>query len=514
MTITLVKVYEFILKFIVYICWQSSRNMTRIIVICFIVLCLGQQAWAGYDLNANCKRAWMLVMDLEFAQAEKLLAEEISENPDNYYAYYLQQTSDLFKLMINSSDAEYESFVESFNNKREIMDGKDEESPYYLSCFAEMELQVAVVSIMHGSQWSGLKKGYAAYKKVYRNLDKFPEFKPSLKMDGFFNVAISNLPPFVKWAVSFFGVKVDREYGFNLLEENYQSQKEIPGVNAESALYIILAAKINKTPEKVYEFTKTLNPEISRAFIHAYFRANIAYRTGKNEEALAILNHLDHQENDFSDVIYSYLMGKILLRKQDPKAEYYLSRYLSHLEKKEYLKEMNYNLALVYLLNGDRQKYLEYCELVQDEGMDLNERDREALYDAKLDYTPDVNLVKARLLLEGGYLDEYKKALRVYEANQHEIVAYKLEHLFLKARFDVLKNNKILAIAGFKRVIKLGEGEDYYFASEAALRLGNIYQETGKLNLAKEAYEKSIKLYKNDYYEYIEDKARKALKSL
>jgi len=345
-------------------------------------------------------------------------------------------------------------------------------------------------------------------------LDKYPDFKPNLKLDGFFNVAIYNLPPFVKWAASFFGVTVDIDYGFNLLNENYITQKDIRGINAESALYVILVAKINKTPEMVYDFTKSLDSSISQTFIHKYFKANIAYRTGRNDEALMTMEQIDMNKHAFADVIYSYLMGKILLRKLDYNAAYYLSRYLSYLEKKEYVKEMNYNLALFYLINDNRLKYIEYSEIVRNEGMDMNERDREALYDASLDYVPDVNLVRARLLLDGGYIDKFKISLKTFEKNNNELLAYNLEYHFLKARFEALMINNKIAIKEFKKVIEMGESKDYYFASEAALRLGNIYKEIGKTDLAEEYYEKSIKLYKKNYYEYIEDKAVKARNSL
>jgi len=488
--------------------------MPKIILTFIIIFSLSQKAIAIYDVNENCKTAWMLLMDLEIVQAKELLAEEIKINPENYYAYYLDQTCDAYKMIINSSDEEYEAFIENYYQKREIMDEKDKDSPYYLACYSEMELQVGIFNIINGSHFSGLRKGYSAYKNAYRNLDKYPDFKPSLKLDGFFNVAIYNLPPFVKWAASFFGVTVDIDYGFNLLNENYITQKDIRGINAESALYVILVAKINKTPEMVYDFTKSLDSSISQTFIHKYFKANIAYRTGRNDEALMTMEQIDMNKHAFADVIYSYLMGKILLRKLDYNAAYYLSRYLSYLEKKEYVKEMNYNLALFYLINDNRLKYIEYSEIVRNEGMDMNERDREALYDASLDYVPDVNLVRARLLLDGGYIDKFKISLKTFEKNNNELLAYNLEYHFLKARFEALMINNKIAIKEFKKVIEMGESKDYYFASEAALRLGNIYKEIGKTDLAEEYYEKSIKLYKNNYYEYIEDKAVKARNSL
>ncbi|MBN1198685.1 MAG: hypothetical protein JXA23_04970 [Bacteroidales bacterium] len=488
--------------------------MSKVIIPLLLLLFLSHESSATYDVNENCRKAWMLAMDLKTDQAKKLLADEIRANPENYYAWYLDQTCDVFRLMINSSEEEYNAFIRNFEKRRMIMDGKDEDSPYYLACLAEMEIQVAVFSVMHGAQWSGMTKGYAAYKNVYRNIERFPNFQPNRKLDGFFNVAIANLPPFVKWAISFFGVNVNMDYGFRTLNQYYLSQRNTEGLNAEAALYMILAAKINKTPERVYEFTKSLDKDVANTFIHTYFRANIAYRTGRNEEALATLRQLQDDRSQIGDVIYSYLMGKVLLRKLDPGAERYLKSYLSHLAKKEYLKEINYNLALYYIINGNLQKYRILCDVVRKQGMDLNERDREALYDASLDYTPDLHLVKARLSIDGGYLDAFRKEINAFEAGHGKEIAYEIEYHFLKGRYEALVKNTNLAVSEFKKTIELGEDEDYYFACEAALRLGKIYQELGQKSLAGDWYKKSIKLYKSDYYEYLEDKASKALNSL
>jgi len=488
--------------------------MVKFLLIIITFFSITSKTYAEYDVNKDCKAAWMLLMDLKIEEAKQILEKEIEVHPQNYYAYYLDQTCDAYAFIINSNDEKYEAFVDNFERRREIMDDNDMESPYYLACLAEMQLQVGVFSILKGSHLSGLRKSYSAYKNTYKNLDKFPDFKQSLKLDGFFNVAISNVPPFVRWAISFFGVSSNSDYGFNILYENYEAQKNIRGINAESALFIILTAKINKTPEMVYGFTSTLDTNISQTFIHKYFKANIAYRTGKNEEALATLQQIDMDDYPYVDIIYSYLMGKILLRKLDDNAGYYFSRYLENIDKEEYVKEMNYNLALFSLIRNNRLKYSEYCEIVRSEGKDINERDREALYDASLDYFPNVNLVKARLLLDGGYFDEFESELEQFEATESKLLAYQLEYLFLKGHYKAIAGNNEEAISSFLKVIDLGENEDYYFASEAALRLGFIYEDKGENDLAKEYYEKSIKLYKSNYYEYIEDKAAKGLKRL
>lgn len=484
------------------------------ILFLFILFILSSRAVAVYDVNENCKKAWMLLMDLKITGAKDLLAQEKRIHPDNYYAYYLEQTCDAYTLLINSDLADFERFEKNYELKREIMDGHDEDSPYYLSCAAEMELQVCIFGVIHGSKWGAFSKGYAAYKDTYRNLESFPGFLPSLKLAGFFKVAIANMPPFVKWLVDFFGVDYDIDEGFRVLNENYQGQKNVMGLNAESALFIILAAQINKTPEKVYEFSRSFDSSFSQAYIFQYFKANLAYRTGRNEEALKDLQQIKDPAKPYAELSYNYMMGKILFRKLDPGANVFMLKYLGNLRKEEYRKEMNYSLALYYLMNGDRQKYLDYRKIALNTGTDINERDHEALYELNLDYEPDVNLIKARLQLDGGYSDGFMRYVQQYLASNDGAFAHNLEYQFLIARYDASQSNLTAAIQGFEKVIETGKDKDYYFASEAALRLGDIYRSKGQKDLAKQYYELSLKLFDSDYFEYISDKANKGLTSL
>jgi hypothetical protein len=478
--------------------------------ITLVFLSVNTYLFAGYEITENCKDAQMLMMDIKLDEAKRLLADELKRNPENHYALYLEQTCYAYAMLINGSEDDYEAFLESYEKKRDIMDGRFTQSPYYLSCKSEMEMQAGMFNIIYGSEFSGVNKMYRAYKHVYENLDKFPAFKPSLMLDGFFNVAMSNLPPFVKWVTSFFGVSSDFDYGVKLLNSLYETQKNIKGANAQTALFVIFAAKINKTPEMVYPFTQNLDSNIANLFIFQYFKANIEYRTGRNDQALNSLKQIDISSHPEAKILYHYLKGKALLRKLDDGAGYHIRQYLKLLKKQEYFKEMTYNLALFELLNGNRNQYDKLCEVVQEEGAEINERDREALYDATLDYSPDVTLAKARLLLDGGYLNRFKEVLDGYDANNRKL-PYQLEYYLLSGRYEMIKGNIPLAVDYFKTVIKKGKETDYYFASDAALKLGTIYENDTDLEMAKRYYKLAADLYESDFYEYIDDKAAKGL---
>ena len=467
--------------------------------------------FSQYSFNDNCKNAWMLLMDLKVKEAKSLMAKEIARNPTNYYAYYLDQTCDAFTILINSNDEEYENFLESYDRKRDTMDDKYEESPYYLMCKSEMDLQLGFFKVMHESQFSGVRSSYLGYREVYKNIELHPDFMPSRMIDGFFNTALSNLPPFLKSTVSVFGVTTNFSYGMKTLAKVYKSQKAIKGMNAYSALFLIFSAKINKSPELVYDFVHSLDDEIKDLFVLKYFRGNIEYRTGHNEMAYRTISSLNYNNSSYARILYDYMMGKILLRKLDPKAGYYLESYLKRLKKKEYFKEMTYKLALFYLINGNRNKYDELCEVVISEGAELNERDREALYDASLDYQPDIRLVKAKLLLEGGYYSRGKEQLDLFKDKSNPELPYLLEFHLLNGKYMFRTGNKEEAVRMLKWVVEKGEDEDYYFACEAALVLGEIYEAAGELELALEYYKLSDDLYESEYYEYLGAKARKGI---
>ena len=474
-----------------------------------------QSALAQYEVNENCTKAWEALLDLRINTAKEIVEQEINNNPDNYYAYYVAQNCDAFELMINATPVGYEEFKENYYDRREIMDDMDTESPYYLACESEMQLQMGIFNIINGDKLAGLRRAYSAYKKIYKNLEKYPDFQMGYKLDGMLNVAISNLPPFVSWAANTFGVSGDDQVGYDILKTYFSYFNETPGLKQEAVLYTILAHKLNKDPIGAYQFTTSIDSTYFDYHLLKYFYANVAYRSGNNEEALKIFSTFnpDTLEVDFNP--YNYLYGKIMLRKLDSSAIRYFTKYLKQNEKKDNLKEINYKLALAYLINGNNAKFLEHKKLACELGDDITERDREAMYDCSLEYIPDANLLKAKLLLDGGYNNRADTILQKYSSINHDNLQspYTLEFYLLKGRYEYQTNNNINAIIFFEKVLNLGQDQKYYFASEAAMYLGLINENE---NPEKAIYylKKARELYHSDYYEYIDEISKKRIKSL
>ena len=470
-------------------------------------------SYSQYQVNDRCLEAWKALIDLRVETARKLIAQEISEKPTNYYAYYLDQMCDAYALVINGSQEMYDDFCADFEKRREFMEEKDTESPYYLLCEAEMYLHMAAFGVMYGDRISGVRKGFKSYKKVYDNIENFPGFYGNDKLDGFYNIAISNLPPFVKWAAGAFGVKGDAETGFDMLHRYFESTKGMSGLNAEAALYLLLSYKLNKEPLKAFNFIKDQDSSVVDLRIVKYFYANTAYRSGFNDIAFASISNFNPDEAEIFFLPYDYMMGKILLRKLDDRSGYHLKRYLDLNKKDSYVKEITYKLGLSYLVKGDLGQFEYYKEKSCDDGADVNERDRETIYDCELNYNPDILLTKSRLLFEGGYYDRFGDIFYTINYNENSPLPYQLEYTLLKARYEEILGNRAIAETDYKVVITGGEDEDYYFASEAALRLGLMLLKSDT-ERAKDYLEMAGELYDSDYYEYIDEIAKRELKKL
>lgn len=467
---------------------------------------------AQYNISNRCLQAWEMILNLNLDSADSLNSCELKNNPNNYYCVYLSQTIDSYRLMTNMSEEGYESLCDKYEIRMKFLRDKDTESPHYLRCKAEMQLQMALFNIMFGDRFSGLHKAYVSYRNSRENIEMYPEFIQNQKLSGLFNVAISNLPPTISWAAGAFGVIGNDTTGYRILESYYNSMKTVQGLGAEAALFNILAFKLNKDPETAYTFIQSLDTSNLDFSLIRYFSANIAYRTGRNEEALKIINDCDNK-NEVSFNGYNYIMGKILFRKLDTSASYYFKKHIAYRSEYQYHKAINYRLAILSLIAGDTLNFLYYKNDACHTGNDMTERDREAMYDCSLDYIPNIDLVCARLSINGGYLDTAFVFLESYKNSKltkDTECPYNTEYVFLKGKYYLKSGNLSAASTMLLKVLDQSKELDYHFAAESAMLLGKIYEEINPLT-AIEYYKAARDLYQSDFYEYIDEISKKRI---
>ena len=133
---------------------------------------------------------------------------------------------------------------------------------------------------------------------------------------------------------------------------------------------------------------------------------------------------------------------------------------------------------------------------------------------AKQKIVPNITLLKARLLYDGG---NYERAFHELESldpkqlkKEQEIVeyAYRMARVYHKMRkyTDALKY--------YNETIKKGTKKPYYFACNAALQAGIIWETKKDLEKAKQYYEKCLKEKPDQYKATLHSKARAKMAKL
>ena len=166
------------------------------------------------------------------------------------------------------------------------------------------------------------------------------------------------------------------------------------------------------------------------------------------------------------------------------------------------------HLSWFYLIENKPQQYAMYIDRIKLRGNDQVDNDREAMVFAGRKTKPNLALLKARLLFDGGYYARAKHELDGFKA------ADKKEELEYTYRLGRINHNwgKIEnAIHYYNETIKNGEKSPYYFAANAALQLGIIYEQRNDFEQARLYYLKVLDMDFDEYQFSISNKAQAGL---
>jgi tetratricopeptide (TPR) repeat protein len=123
---------------------------------------------------------------------------------------------------------------------------------------------------------------------------------------------------------------------------------------------------------------------------------------------------------------------------------------------------------------------------------------------------PEINLLKARLLFDGGYYTEAKNVLIKIEKEeltftQQVELTYRLARIYQETK--LLKEAKLY----FEQTMLTGKSLKKYFAGNSALKLGEIFENEKNYERAKEYYSICLKMKFEEYETSIHSKAKAGL---
>jgi hypothetical protein len=489
-------------------------------VIYFLLTCAVCNA--NYDFNDPCKKAYQSIVNLQFDAGKTLLENEKKVHPENLIPYYIENYIDFLSLAICEEREKYKALQSDENNCIDKLEDGNQASPYYRYCLAEVKMQWGFLRLKFGDYLSAAWELNKAYNLLQKNSELFPAFIPNHKGLGVLHAMIGAVPDEYKWIANIIGIRGTIKQGIDELSivlNVASKQKEYDYLKPES-IFLLTFLELNLLNNSD-DLNKISNLIKDSSFISSagekplmlYARASIDLKRGKNDEAIAALQQFNTSAKDYFPFYYlDYLTGVAKLNRMDKDAYKYFFRFLINFKGINYIKAAYQKLSWCYLLNDDLQNYKKYNAYVITQGSTLVDEDKQSLTDAKRGEIPNVQLLKARLLFDGGY---YPQALTMLlQKKPSEFLKTDkdlLEFTYRLARIHHQNGNIASAISYYQLTIKNGTNKPYYFAANSALNLGLIYELQGKYALAQACFTQAMNLKNTEYKNSIELKAKAGL---
>lgn len=489
--------------------------------ICFIILLLLSAPFlssANFDFNTNCLKAFQQIGELKLNAARAQLNYEKKTHPANSIVPLLENYLDYYYLLSIDSKAEFERLERNKSVRlNQIDEDPDNNSPYKLFALAEINLQWALIRGRYGSYYTAAREINRANNDLTDNAKRFPSFHLNAKGLGLINVLMGSLPDgFLKSALATFGIKGNVQNGLNMLErlaDNLPKSAYEPFYEDVVFAYLYILNDVIHSPSaynKTLKYTaRFADSSLTKTFLIAYVSA----KSGHTDEAISALSNRP-QGNSYQSFPYlDYLMGFAKLNKLDFSAAAHFERFLQTNKGDSYIKDANLRLGWISLLKGDENAYNNSIAKVRSGGYVFQEKDKQAINEANAPI-PNKNLLSSRLLFDGGFTNQALQQLSGLTSDSFAISRDKAEFSYRLGRIYDDMGKDDLAANYYQNAINLGKNLRQYYAARAAVLMGNIYEKKKNVAKAKAAYTTAIALKNHEYETGIEYEAKQGLKRL
>lgn len=477
----------------------------------FIFLSFSAQAY--YDFNPRLKSAYSKIIQLRLAEGRELLLKEKAYNPGNHLTILYENYVDFLVAFITEEESYFKTFKVNSAERIRLLSKEEKEglSPFHLYALSEMTLQGAMLKIKFQEYLSGATEIRKAYKMIQRNQIIFPSFLLNRKLKGFVHTLVGAVPQEYRWLIDLVGMDGTVPGGTQELKTLYTL---IDGTDMDcykEELLFYLSNIHNTFSQDEQEGVEILNliaPFTRENPLLRYCYTNTAMKWGRNDEALTMFDTVITDIGTFPFYYLNYKKGLSRLRKLDMGATEDFRFFLDNFEGINHRKSVYQKMAWIELLKGNVEKYHAYMnECLQEGSMNVDE-DKDAFHEASSGELPNIILLRARLLFDGGY---YKKSWAEFAGKPVDSfprfrdqleMTYRLGRIMEKLEFT----DK--AIYYYGQTLKNGSSASFYFAANSALLLGNIYEEKLQYQLALDYYSKAMSLRGHEYQNSIDQKAQ------
>jgi tetratricopeptide (TPR) repeat protein len=464
-----------------------------------------------FDFDATCQEAYQNITALKINAGEQLINAARAQNPNNLIPDFLDSYVDFYILFFNEDPDEYNNRKSNFDDRIKKFSEGDKTSPFYYYTQSVVALQKAAIAVKFNEQW---RAGWA-FKKAYdlmkTSSNVFPGFQPNNLVYGTLQSMASIIPDGYKWVAEFMGIKSSLNKGLKLAHDFVNSNDAYAKLffNEGAFTYCYLLFYIKNSPDEAFRFIRQKRLDLVNNLLFAYMAANLSLNNKQAEQAKSIILNKNNASEYLATPVWDYELGYAHMQHLELKeAVQSFQQFLAKFKGKSYVKDAYEKLSWCYYLQGNMQAAENARSMVISKGASEAEGDKQALKNAQSGVWPNMLVLKARILNDGGYSREALQILNGKSSNDFSGKEEKLEFTYFLARiYDDLGRTDD-ALQAYLATIKLGENEIYYFAARAAYQIGLIYEKRGDKSLAKGYYEKCISMKDHEYKNSLDQKAK------
>jgi len=491
--------------------------MKQLTIFLFLLLFFSVAAEASFIFNDNCKQAYTDMMCLRFAQAGTRMQTEKKINSDNQVPVIIENYIDFLKVLIGEEENDFNHLKNNKESRLQKLARNGVDSPWFLYSQSLIYLQSGFARIKFSEYVNASLDINRAYRLLIENQRKYPDFVMNKAGLGILHSLIGTVPSKYRWAVRSLQFEGTIPEGNSEIKEAYSQVASDPQLSfllPETAFLLTfvtlnLSADIPSALNLAEKFNTTPLSGISRQSpLIIYSLANIYSRAGENDKVIKLLTDCPRTADRYPFHYLNYMLGVAKLNRLDKDACYPILNFLGGFKGKNYIRSAYMHLSWFYLIQNDQQKYNMYVERIKLRGNDQVDNDREALAYANKNIKPDITLLKARLLFDGGYYSRAKQELDGYTTSDKKSG---LEYTYRLGRIYHNWGKTDEAIPYYLETIKNGEKLPYYYAANASLQLGMIYEKRNDYKQAKVYYSKVMDMDFDEYHFSISNKAQAGL---
>ncbi len=491
--------------------------MIRFLILLITLNLLVTSSIAQYVIvNDNCKVAYTNILSLRFDEAQKVIQTEKIINPNNIFIPYLENYIDFLKITISEDEHLFDSIENRISERTNEIKKLVDTSRFKNYFLGNISLQWALVNIKFGNYATGSIKINKAYRLLEANNNMFPNFKPNSITLGILHIMIGIVPDSYGWILDLISIKGSVSQGQNELKNAYEFCQNNPdyGYLRDEILFYIGMANLNLNPDPDFAeyLISKINDSNDQNLMLRYLAINAMMKNGNNNRALELFASIDTTIHYYPFYYLDFLHGECFLRSLNTRmAKHEFQSFLANFKGQNYIKDAWQKIAWTALINYDTLSYLKEIQQVLNHGESNIDADKHAEKLAKSGNIPNIELLKARLLFDGGYYKEANEILIAIIDNEIPLEE-KVEKNYRLGRIAHQMNNSKGAKKYYDITIETGSELKVYFAANAALKLGNIYEVEKDTTNAEYYYNVCLDLDFNEYRNSIRVKAKQGLK--